>query len=72
LKKFEETPEKTIYIGDDPLKDVETPKKLGIKMILFVPPKKYQKPLPWRRYDIKPKVKPDLRIKKLAELKKIF
>lgn len=72
LKRFNLSPKECVYVGDDPRDDVEGPKKLGMKMILILPPKKYRKTMPWRRYDIKPKVKPDAIIKDLSELKKFF
>lgn len=72
LKFFKQKPEKCVFVGDDACRDIPTPKKLGMKTILFKPPRKYAKTMPWRRYDMKMKVKPDLVIKKLTELKKIF
>jgi len=72
IKRFKLKPEECVYVGDDPRDDIEAPKKLGMKMILIIPPKKYRKPMPWRRYDIKLKVKPDAIIKDLIELKKFF
>lgn len=72
LKFFKQKPEKCVFIGDDPCRDIPTPKKLGMKTILFKPPRRYAKTMPWRRYDIKMKIKPDLTIKKLTELKKFF
>jgi putative hydrolase of the HAD superfamily len=72
LKFFKQKPEKCVFIGDDPLRDIPTPKKMGMKTILLKPPKRYAKTMPWRRYDIRMKVKPDLVIKKLTELKKFF
>lgn len=72
LNFFKQKPEKCVFIGDDPFRDLPTPKKLGMKMILFKPPKKYAKTMPWRKYDVRIKEKPDLVIKKLTELKKFF
>jgi putative hydrolase of the HAD superfamily len=72
LKFFKQKPENCVFIGDDPCRDIPTPKKMGMKTILFKPPRKYAKTMPWRRYDIKMKIKPDLVIKKLTDLKRIF
>jgi HAD superfamily hydrolase (TIGR01549 family) len=72
LNFFKHPPRRIVYIGDDPLRDVQTPKKLGMKVILYRPPKKYTKPVPWRRYDVKIKEKPDAIIKNLTELKRLF
>ncbi|MDI6826068.1 MAG: HAD family hydrolase [Candidatus Aenigmarchaeota archaeon] len=72
LNFFKQKPEKCVYVGDDPLRDMPTPKKLGMKMILYKPPKRYAKTMPWRKYNVKMKEKPDLVIKNLTELKKIF
>lgn len=72
LKFFKQKPEKCVFIGDDPLRDLPTPKKLGMKMILFKPLKKYTKPMPWRKYNVKIKEIPDAIIKNLSELKKLI
>ena len=72
LKRFNLNPKECVYVGDDPRDDVEGPKKLGMKMILIFPPRKYRKPMPWRRYDVKLKIKPDAIIRELSELKKFF
>jgi HAD superfamily hydrolase (TIGR01549 family) len=72
LKLFKIPAKKALYVGDDPLRDIVPAKTLGMKAILCKPPKKYTKPLPWRKYNIKIKKKPDLVINNLSELKKIF
>jgi HAD superfamily hydrolase (TIGR01549 family) len=69
---FKIKPEECVFIGDDPLRDLPTPKKLGMKMILFKPPKKYARTMPWRKYNVKIKEKPDAIIKNFSELKKLF
>jgi HAD superfamily hydrolase (TIGR01549 family) len=72
LKLFKIPAKKALYVGDDPVRDVAPAKTLGMKAILCKPPKKYTKPLPWRKYNVKIKKKPDLVINNLSELKKIF
>jgi HAD superfamily hydrolase (TIGR01549 family) len=72
LKLFKIPAKKALYVGDDPTRDTVPTKILGMKMILCKPPKKYAKPLPWRKYNVKIKKKPDLVIKNLSDLKKIF
>jgi len=72
LNFFKQKPEKCVYVGDDPLRDVPTPKRLGMKMILYKPPKRYAKTMPWRKYNVKIKEKPDAVIKNLSDLKKFF
>jgi HAD superfamily hydrolase (TIGR01549 family) len=72
MKKIKESPENTVYIGDYPIKDVAGAKKVGMKAILYIPPKKYRISFPWRNYDEKIKIKPDAIIKKISELKHIL
>ena len=56
------------YVGDDPVRDVQCPKKLGIKAVLFVPPDKYKQSEDWRNYNSKINKKPDAVITDLREL----
>lgn len=72
LNFFKQKPERCVFVGDDPLRDIPTPKKLGMKTILYKPPKKYAKTMPWRKYNVKIKEKPDAIIKNLSDLKKLF
>jgi putative hydrolase of the HAD superfamily len=71
LNIVKKPPEKVVYIGDDPKKDIEPAKKLGMKAILFIPPKKFRKEMPWRKYKVKISVKPDAVIRKISQLKEI-
>lgn len=73
LKKIKEAPKDVVYVGDDPVRDIQTAKKMGIKTILYIPPKKYRKSMPWRKYGKFPKrYKPDATINNLSQLKKII
>jgi HAD superfamily hydrolase (TIGR01549 family) len=72
LSIVKKPPEKVVYVGDNPKKDIESAKKLGMKAILFVPPKKFRKEMPWRKYRIKISVKPDATIRKISQLKEII
>jgi len=72
LNGLRKLPENTVYIGDNPMRDVEGAKKLGMKTILFIPPRKFRKQMPWRKYKVKISVEPDMIIKKFSDLKKVI
>jgi putative hydrolase of the HAD superfamily len=72
LEKLGEPASKTVYVGDDPIRDIQPAKDLGMKAILYQPPRKYRKSMPWRKYNIKIKNQPDATIKNLAELTKLI
>lgn len=59
------------YVGDNPIRDAFA-KEAGMKFILYIPPVKYRKSLPWRNYNEKSAHEPDATIRNLAELKKII
>lgn len=48
-KRFGQPLSDIIYVGDDPIRDVETAHKAGVKAILYVPPEKYRSNNSWRR-----------------------
>lgn len=62
----------SVYVGDDPIRDVEAPKNFGIKAILYIPPKKYMVSESWRDYKAKSKYKPDAVAEKFSDLAKII
>jgi putative hydrolase of the HAD superfamily len=74
IQRIEELPENIVYVGDDPVRDIVGAKKLGMKGILYLPPKNYRKSVPWRKYDIEiPKeFEPDATIRDLQELKRLI
>ncbi len=66
-------PEETVYIGDDPLRDVKWAKSAGVKTILFVPPEEFapkDKVTTWRIAE--PEIEPDAIIENFSELKNIL
>lgn len=71
LEILNSNPETSIYIGDDPIKDILPAKKIGMKTVLYVPPHEYSQEAPWRRYDYS-RISPDFVIKNFAELKPIL
>ena len=70
LEALNSRPETSIYVGDDPIRDILPAKKIGMKTVLFVPPREYSLKTSWRSYDY-PRISPDFVIKKLAELRQI-
>jgi len=60
------------YVGDDPLRDIETPKSLGMKAVLFKPAPEYRSSEKWRNYEEKISKKPDAVIGDLNELDDII
>jgi len=59
-------PEKTLYVGDDPSRDIMPAARAGLKTVLCLQPRKYS--TPWRDYDCQKTVKADFTINKLSEL----
>jgi len=74
IQRIGEKAEDIIYIGDDPVRDVQAAKKSGMKAALYTPPKKYRKSKPWRNYNVKipKKYQPDAIVKKFSQLAKII
>lgn len=71
-KKIGESAKNVVYIGDNPVDDIEGAKQIGMKAILYIPPKKYRRKVPWRRYNVKISFKPDATIKKFSDLTKVL
>lgn len=57
---------KTLYVGDDPLRDIIPAMNIGMKTVLFVRPK--SESTPWRNYENKTSIKAHFRIYDLSEL----
>jgi len=72
LKRIKESAGDVVHVGDNPVKDVQAAKQAGLKTILYIPPKKYRRSVPWRNYNIKINVKPDAVIKKFSNLERIL
>ncbi len=70
INNADEIPSKIMYVGDDMVRDIEPAKKAGMKAALFIPPPEYRKAKPWRTYE-KVKIKPDVVITKISQLKDI-
>lgn len=64
---FGHGPEQIIYVGDDPIRDIQLAHKAGAKAILSIPPKKYQNSTAWRDYENHPD-QPDATIESLGDL----
>ena len=60
--------EGTVYVGDDPEKDIIPASKVGLKTILYKTEE--HKPTSWRRYNTQ--AKPNAVIKKISDIKKII
>ncbi len=63
---FREKPEDIIYIGDDPIRDVQAAKEYGMKAIWLKLDNKYNEK--WRDYSKKPACQPDAVISDIKEL----
>jgi len=72
IKKIKESPENIVYIGDYPIKDIKGAKRVRMKVILYIPPKKYRISFPWRNYNKNIKIIPDAIIRKISTLLKIL
>lgn len=73
LDKLNLKPERTVSVGDSLLQDINDAKELGMKAILYIPPKEFRnRNVPWRAYTGNFKHKPDARIKDMRELLSII
>lgn len=72
LKRLKESSSNVVHVGDNLSKDIEGAKRVGLKAILYIPPKKYRRSVPWRNYLKKITIKPDAIIKKISDLEKII
>jgi HAD superfamily hydrolase (TIGR01549 family) len=63
-------PETTIYVGDDPARDIVPAKKIGMTTVLYIPPRKYPGTASWRNCDYS-RSNPDYIIRKFSELKQL-
>ena len=70
LEGLDSKPETSVFVGDDPIRDILPAKKIGMKTILYVPPHEYSSKASWRSYKYSG-INPDFVIKKFAELKQI-
>lgn len=61
-----------VYVGDDPVRDVDGAHKAGVKAILFIPKSEHQSSTSWRDYSTKPEHAPEAIIHKLSELVNII
>lgn len=71
LETLNSNPETSVYIGDDPIRDILAAKKIGMKTVLYVPPPEYSLNTSWRTYRHQ-RIDPDFSIKKFTELRQIF
>ena len=60
------SPGESVYIGDNPERDIEPAKRSGMHAILYVPPERNRKRTPWRNYSAE--CRPDATIHSLKEL----
>jgi len=60
-----------IYVGDDPIRDVQCAHKAGAQAILYVSPEQYRSPKSWRDYSQSPD-KEDRRVDKFSDLLKVI
>lgn len=70
-KKFGRPIEDIIYVGDDPIRDVQCAHKAGAKAVLYVPPEKYRSSKSWRDYSVSPD-KPEFTVEKFSDLLKVI
>jgi HAD superfamily hydrolase (TIGR01549 family) len=64
---FQVSPERMVYVGDNPAKDIDSPKRKGWKVILYVvDPTKYNQP--WRNYNVETEFSPDAKISRFNDL----
>jgi HAD superfamily hydrolase (TIGR01549 family) len=64
---FQTEPANITYVGDDPIRDIDAAKSLGLKAVLYkVDPEKYTES--WRDYSRQSRFQPDAAIENFAEL----
>lgn len=64
---FGHSTEHIIYVGDDPIRDIQLAHKAGAKAILSIPPARYRTSTAWRNYEDHPD-QPDATIESLEDL----
>jgi HAD superfamily hydrolase (TIGR01549 family) len=70
LESLGSRPETTIYVGDDPARDVVPAKKIGMTGVLYIPSREYSGTTSWRNCDYSGS-NPDYIIRKFSELKQL-
>ena len=60
-----------IYVGDDPIRDVQCAHNAGARAILYVPPEQYRSTKSWRDYSQSPD-KEDRRVEQFSDLLKVI
>lgn len=60
-----------IYVGDDPIRDIQCAHNAGAKAILYFPPEQYRSSKGWRDYSQSPD-KEDRRVERFADLLKVI
>jgi HAD superfamily hydrolase (TIGR01549 family) len=60
-----------VYVGDDPLRDVNAGKAAGLPVILYAPPQMKNYSAPWRDYGQAVTQPPDAVVESLAEVAKV-
>ena len=71
LKVLDSKPKTTVYVGDDPIRDVLPTKKIGMTTVLYIPPLQYSYKTAWRSPEHL-RIKPDFVIRRFRELKRII
>ncbi|KKQ95323.1 MAG: Hydrolase 2-haloalkanoic acid dehalogenase [Candidatus Levybacteria bacterium GW2011_GWA1_39_11] len=70
-KRFGKPISDIIYVGDDPIRDVQCAHQAGAKAVLYVPPEQYRSTKSWRDYSQSPD-KEDRRVEKFSDLLKVI
>lgn len=70
LHRFDLNPDKTIYVGDDPVRDICPAREVGLMTVLYQ--RSIHESTPWRNYEAQTSVKPDISIKTISELEEVF
>lgn len=65
-------PHQVTYVGDDPVRDIDAAKARGLNAILYLVEEADKYNTAWRKYDIKPKYKPDAVIKHFLEVLEVI
>lgn len=70
LHRLDLDPKKTIYVGDDPVRDISPAKQIGLLTAFYQ--RSIRESMPWRNYKAQTLVKPDMSINTISELEEVF
>lgn len=66
-RRFQKSISDIVYIGDDPIRDIQCAHQAGAKAILYIPPEKYRTSKGWRDYSSRTD-EPDATVERFSDI----